>query len=66
MKSNEGTTQRDSVSMAIYGIGVIPLIKMLIDIVVTSTESPVEVLAYVYDFSAARKLYNLRIDGRTF
>ena len=66
MKSNEGTTQRDSVSMAIYGIGVIPLIKMLIDIVVTSTESPVGVLAYVHNFSAARKLYNLRIDGRTF
>ena len=50
LKSNEGTTQGDPVSMAIYGIGVTPLISMLIDIVVTSTESQVGVLAYADDF----------------
>ena len=30
LKSNEGTTQGDLVSMAIYGIGVTPLIKIII------------------------------------
>ena len=60
LKSNEGTTQGDPVSMAIYAIGVIPLINMLIDIVVISTESQVSVLAYVDDFSAAGKLDDLR------
>ena len=60
LKSNEDITQGDPVSMAIYGIGVIPLINMLIDIVVTSTESQVSVLAYADDFSAAGKLDDLR------
>ena len=46
--------------MAIYGIGVTPLINMLIDIVVTSTESQVSVLASANDFSAAGKLADLR------
>ena len=41
--------------MAIYGIGVTPLIKMLINIVVTSTESQIGVLAYADDFLAAGK-----------
>ena len=60
LKSNEGTTHGDPVSMAIYGIGVTPLINMLIDIVVTSTDSQVSVLAYADDFSAAGKLDDLR------
>ena len=60
LKSNEGTTQGDPVSMAIYGIGVTPIINTLIDIVVTSTESQVRVLAYAEDVSAAGKLDNLR------
>ena len=60
LKSNEGTTQGDPVSMAIYGIGVTPLINILIDIVVTSTKSQVRVLAYADDFSAAGKLDDLR------
>ena len=50
LKSNEGTTQVDPVSMAVYGIGVTPLINMLIDIVVNSTESQVRVLAYADHF----------------
>ena len=56
----KGTTQGDPVSMAIYGVGVTPLMNMLIDIVVTSTESQVRVLAYADDFSAAGKLDDLR------
>ena len=60
LKSNEGTTHGDPVSMAIYGIGVTPLINMLIDIVVTSKDSQVSVLAYADDFSAAGKLDDLR------
>ena len=46
--------------MAIYGIGVTPLINMLIDIVVTSAESQVRVLAYTDDFSAPGKLDDIR------
>ena len=60
LKSNEGNAQGDPVSMASYGIGVTLLINMLIDVVVTSTESQVAVLAYADDFSAAGKLDNLR------
>ena len=58
LKLNEGTTQ--GVFMAIYGIGVTRLINMLIDIVVISTESQIEVLAYADDFSAPRNLEDLR------
>ena len=50
LKSNEGTTQGGFVSMAIYGIGVSPLINMLIDIVITSTESKIGVLVYADEF----------------
>ena len=46
--------------MAIHGIGVTPLINMLIDIVVTSRESQVGVLEYGDAFSVAGKLDNLR------
>ena len=60
LKSNEGTTQGDPVSMAVYGIGVIPLINMLIDIVVTSTESQVGMLVYADDLLAAGKFDDLR------
>ena len=60
LKSNKGTAHSDLASMAIYGIGVTPLINMLIDIVITSTESHVGVLAYADDFSAAGKLDDLR------
>ena len=53
-KLNEGTTQSDPLSIAIYSIGGTPLINMLIDIAVTFIESQVD------DFSAAGKLDNLR------
>ena len=57
LKSNGGNAQGDPVCMASYGIGVTLLINMLIDVVVTSTESQVVVLAYADDFSAAGKPY---------
>ena len=60
LKSNKGTTQGNPVSMAIYGIRVTLLINMLINIVITSTESQVGVLAYVDDFSSVGKREDLR------
>ena len=60
LKTKEGITQGDPVSMAIYGIRVTPLINMLIDIVVTSTENQVAVLVYADEFSGAGKLEDLR------
>ena len=50
----------DPVFMAIYSIGVTPLINMLIDIIVTLTKSQVGALAYADDFSAAGGLNDLR------
>ena len=46
--------------MGIYGIRVTPLVNILINIVVTFPESQVGALADADDFSAARKLYDLR------
>ena len=60
MKSNKGTTQGNPVSMAIYGIRITLLINMLINIVITSTEGQVGVLAYADDFSSVGKREDLR------
>ena len=60
LKSNKGTTQGNPVSMAIYGIRVTLLINMLINIVITTTESQVGVLAYADDFSLVGKREDLR------
>ena len=43
--SREGTTQDDQVSMAIYGVGVTPLINMLIDILSNEYSANVNVMA---------------------
>ena len=43
--SKEGTTQVDPVSMAIYGIGVTPLVNMLIDIL--SKEYSVNIMLWL-------------------
>ena len=59
LKSNKCTTQGDSVSMIIFDIGVAPLISMLMDLVITSAEDLVGLLAYANDFSAG-KLDDLR------
>ena len=46
--------------MAIYGIGVTPLINMLIDILSTEYSANVNVTAYADNFSAAGNLKDLR------
>ena len=46
--------------MAIYGIGVIPLISMLIDILSNEYSANVKVMAYADDLSAAGNLQDLR------
>ena len=46
--------------MAIYGIGVTPLINMLIDILSNDILSNVNIMAYADDFSAAENLKDLR------
>ena len=58
--SREGTTQGDSVSIAIYGLRVTPLINMLIDILSNEYSANVNVMAYADDFSAAGNLKDLR------
>ena len=55
----EGTTQDDPVLIAIYGIGVTPLINMLIDIPSNEYSANVNVMAYADDFSAAGNLRDL-------
>ena len=46
--------------MAIYGIGITPLINMLIDILSNEYSANVNVMAYADDFSAAENLQDLR------
>ena len=46
--------------MAIYGIGVTPLINMLIDIPSNEYSTNVNVMAHADDFSAAGNLKDLR------
>ena len=52
--------QSDPVLVAIYGIGVIPLINMPIGILITE-QSLSSCLAYADDFSVAGSLKDLRI-----
>ena len=61
MLSKEGTTQGDPVSMIIYGIGVTPLINMLIEVLINEYKVTVNVLAYADDFSVAGRIQDLRI-----
>ena len=58
--SREGIIQNDPVSMSIYGIGVTPLINMLIDILSNEYSANGNVMAYADDFSAARNLQDVR------
>ena len=60
IESKEWATQGDPVSMAIYGIGVTPLINMLVDILSNEYSANVNVVAYRDDFSAAGNLQHLR------
>ena len=56
--SRERSTQPGPVSMAIFDIGITPLINMLI--VILSNEYSANVMVYANDFSASRNLQDLR------
>ena len=58
IRSNEGTTQGDPVAMAIYALGITPLITMLIELVSPNC-SDLKMVAFADDFSAAGKLKSL-------
>ena len=58
--SREETARVDLVSMAIYGIGVKPLINILIPILSNEYSASVNVQVYPDDFSAAWNLQGLR------
>ena len=58
IRSNEGTTQGDPVAMAIYAIGITPLIMMMIELVTTTCDD-IKMVAFADDFSAAGKLISL-------
>ena len=61
MHSNEGTTQGDPVVMAIYAIGITPLIMMMIELVTTRCDD-IKMVAFADDFAddfAAGKLTSL-------
>ena len=57
--SREWSTQSGPFSMAIYGIGITPLINMSI-VILSNEYSSANVMAYANDFSASRNLQDLR------
>ena len=58
MRSNEGTTQGDPVAMAIYAIGITPLIMMMIELVTTRCDD-IKMVVFADDSSAAEQLTSL-------
>ena len=58
IRSNECTTQGHPVAMAIYAIGITPLIMMMIKLVTTRCDD-INMLAFADDFSATGKLISL-------
>ena len=58
IRLNEGTTQADPVSMAIYALVITTLIMMMTELVTTKCEKK-KMVAFVDDFSAAEKLKSL-------
>ena len=58
IKSNEGTTPRDPVAMAISALGITPLIMMMVELVSAKCDD-IKMVAFADDFSAARKLKSL-------
>ena len=58
IRSNEGTTQGDPVAMAIYAIGITPLIIMMIELVTTRCDD-IKMMAFADDFSAVGELVSL-------
>ena len=59
IQSTEGTAQGDPTAMAIYGIAIIPLILMIVDIK-HQDDSSTKTAAYADDFTAAGKITQLK------
>ena len=59
LKSCEGTTQGDPAAMAIYAIGIIPLLLMLVDQAEQLPGKKTKSVAYTDDFTGAGSIKNL-------
>ena len=59
LKSCEGTTQGDPAAMAIYAIGIIPLLLMLVDQAEQLPGKKTKSVAYADDFTGAGSIKNL-------
>ena len=60
IKSSEGTTQGDPVTMPIYALGVIPIMLIVLQITNTKTNFDAKMVAYADDFSAAGSISSLK------
>ena len=60
ISSQEGTTQGDPISMAVYAIAIIPLILMLLEAVIGGPYNSVREVAYADDLTAGGKLRDLK------
>ena len=60
IKSSEGTTQGDPVTMPIYALGVIPIMLIVLQITNTKTNFDAKMVAYADDFSAAGLISSLK------
>ena len=60
IKSKEGTTQGDPVAMAIYALGITPLLTMLLEIITSLSDHKTKMAAYADDLSAAGSVKNLK------
>ena len=59
IRSCEGTTQGDPITMAVYAIAIIPMILMTVDIT-SKTDDSTKTAAYADDITAARKIIQLK------
>jgi len=61
LSSEEGTTQGDPISMAVYAIATIPLILMLLEIIMNGPNDSVKEVAYADDLTAGGKISDLKV-----
>ena len=54
IKYNERATQRDPVAMAIYALGITPIIIMMIELAITKCDD-IKMVTFANDFNAAGK-----------